>query len=588
MTSGFEFRTNLIKIIFSLLGVVILSRMIYFQSSASSRAQQQQWDRMYNGSEVEIQPTRGLIYDRGGNPLATNITVYEVGVDLQQVQINQNAETISSVLSRILNVPYDDIYSQVTIPFHETTARYRKVADFVAQEKIDQLELTYSEYENLKGSRKNPAPTLKGLEWNPQLIRQYPEGPLASNIIGYVTEYGISTRGVEKQYEDLLSGVPSKFFQSGIPNMINDDSTLPQGASLILTIDREIQMTVEDILDQAVQQTGSKSGVIIVADPETGEILAMATSPRLNLKNYWDVNVDYMNRAIEVVYEPGSVFKVLTMAAALDSGVVTPETTFLDTGYIQVGGVSIYNWDGGAWGQQTMTGCMQHSLNVCFSWVAQQMGVSTFYNYLEAFNVGNRSGIDLDNEALYPLPIPGEGDLAANSFGQAVAMAPIQMVMAASALANDGQMMAPHVLSGIVDKGHQYNLPPRLVNRPISAETAHTITEMLTISLEEEASTALVPGYRVAGKTGTAEIPRDADDPLRSFDAYRDDATNASFIGWGPSDDPKFLVYVWLEEPESSQWGSVVAAPVFSEVVSELVVLMDIPPDEIRLQLANQ
>jgi cell division protein FtsI/penicillin-binding protein 2 len=261
---------------------------------------------------------------------------------------------------------------------------------------------------------------------------------------------------------------------------------------------------------------------------------------------------------------------------------VTPTTPFLDTGSIIVGGQTIYNWDRGAWGQQDMVGCMRHSLNVCLSWVAVQVGPSKFYEYMQRFGIGRRTNIDLAAEAVFPLSVPGDPtwypvDLATNSFGQGVAVSPIQMVQAVSAVANNGSMITPHLLKAYIQDGQQYNIRPTVFGNPISKKTAQTLTEMLSVSLEEESSDALVEGYRVAGKTGTAEIPVNGQ--------YSTSLTNASFVGWGPSDDPQFLVYIWLEKPATSQWGSVVASPVFRDVVKQLVVLMDIPPDATRLEM---
>jgi cell division protein FtsI/penicillin-binding protein 2 len=232
-----------------------------------------------------------------------------------------------------------------------------------------------------------------------------------------------------------------------------------------------------------------------------------------------------------------------------------------------------------------MLGCMQHSLNVCLAWVASELGPNNFYRYLEEFGIGHTTGVDIAGEVNGRLKVPGDedwyaADLGTNSFGQGVAVTPVQMVMAVSALANEGKMVAPHILRSMVNNGHQYDPATQIVGVPISAETARVMTEMLALSLEQEASSALVAGYRVAGKTGTAEIPT----PY----GYTSAATNASFVGWGPVDNPQFLVYVWLEEPTASPWGSVVAAPVFREVVERLVVLMNIPPDHLRLGMSSQ
>ncbi|PKN06379.1 MAG: hypothetical protein CVU72_04790 [Deltaproteobacteria bacterium HGW-Deltaproteobacteria-7] len=266
----------------------------------------------------------------------------------------------------------------------------------------------------------------------------------------------------------------------------------------------------------------------------------------------------------------------------------------MDTGIIEIGGMTIYNWDYGAWGVQTMTGCMQHSLNVCMVWLVKQMGTETFYNYLSAFNLDRKTNVDLDNEVSYPLlspnnPTPFGSDplltrwtdsmTATQAFGQGVAVTPIRMIASIAALANDGRMMAPHIQKAIIQDGRIRYYNPKIVSTPIKPETAHTITDMLAISLEGESSTALVEGYRVSGKTGTAEIP--------TSQGYTTGLTNASFVGWGPSSDPKFIVYIWLEKPTSSIWASLVTAPVFSEIVENIVILMNIPPDNQREQIAS-
>jgi cell division protein FtsI/penicillin-binding protein 2 len=209
----------------------------------------------------------------------------------------------------------------------------------------------------------------------------------------------------------------------------------------------------------------------------------------------------------------------------------------------------------------------------------------TFYEYLDRFGFGYETGVDLAAEANGNLILPGDSDyylstFGTNTFGQGLAVTPIQMVSAVSALVNEGQMVVPHVVRAIVQDGAQYNISPQFAGAPISRETAAQLNEMLAVSLEQEASLALVPGYRLAGKTGTAQIP--------GPNGYLQDQTNVSFVGWGPVDDARFVVYIWLEKPSASIWASDVAAPIFASVVERLVVLMDIPPDAIRLADAEQ
>jgi cell division protein FtsI/penicillin-binding protein 2 len=374
------------------------------------------------------------------------------------------------------------------------------------------------------------------------------------------------------------------------PNKALEIPRVPNGTTLVLTIDRDLQAKIENILDDSLKQYGAENGTVIVMDPRNGEILAMASTPRMDLNNYSNYftlydNGSQYNRSIGMAYEPGSVFKVLTMAAALDTGTVRPDTTFVDTGSIEVGGINIRNWNRDAWGQQDMVGCLQHSLNVCLAWVSTQMGMQNFYGYMERFGIGHPTGIDLAGEAVGRLKVPGDTDwypvdLGTNAFGQGITVTSLQMLMAVSSIANEGHMVTPHVLYSMLRDGHQYNVPSQYAGSPINAETARTLNEMLAISLEQESSQALVPGYRLAGKTGTAQIPTEY-----GYDASH---TNVSFIGWGPVDDPQFMVYVWLSRPSASIWSSETAAPVFSKVAEQAVIALDIPPDVVRSQLVNK
>ncbi|MGB3400916.1 MAG: penicillin-binding protein 2, partial [Candidatus Deferrimicrobiaceae bacterium] len=372
----------------------------------------------------------------------------------------------------------------------------------------------------------------------------------------------------------------------------------PAGVNLVLTIDLDIQQMVEDILRKSLEDSGAESGQIIVMDPKTGEILALAIQPALDPNNYepWleiqGVEADKLGETEELVinpavggqFEPGSTFKVLTMAAAIDAGVVTPEDEYLDTGVIEVGGVRIRNWNGGAWGPQTMVGCMQHSLNVCLAYVAsEKLGAPLFYQYLEAFGIGRGTGIDVAGEVPGQLRTPRhpewtEADLGTNAFGQGVSVTPVQLLAAVGAIANEGVMLQPHVVRAVVGPEGAYYPKPTVLGRPISAETAEVMTRMLSQSLDGETTLAHVNGYELAGKTGTAQIPNER--------GYDDRWTIASFVGWGPVVDPQFIVLVRIDKPEISPWGSVVAAPVFRDVVERLVTMLEIPPDHVREQLA--
>lgn len=567
---------------FGLFGLLIVFRTVYIQTSPEAALFIDQAE-FYSRLNTTIYPPRGEVYDRHGRLLAGNRTVYEIGVELAEVD---DPRAIAVALSALVGA---DFNTTMAIASQEATedAIYAVLADYVLPEKVELLK-AYNvnlQPEAMDSLLCSNDPDLVALICHPHLTRSYPEKQLASNILGFVNREGVGYFGIEQQYHDLLAGLPESVWVPTDPNRAQELPEIPGGASLVLTIDREIQAEVESILDASIEQYGAEGGTIVVMEPTTGEILAMASTPRLDLNEFWRYPELFpdnspFNSAVSETYEPGSVFKIITMAAALNEGVVTPETKFTDTGAVQIGGITIRNWNGQAWGEQTMEGCLQHSLNVCMVWVGQQLEQDVFYDYIDRFGFGFDTGVDLANEADGNLILPGDSDyyvstFGTNTFGQGLAVTPVQMVAAISALINEGKMVVPHVVRAIVQDGTQYNISAQFSGAPISAQTAATLTEMLAISLENEASLALVPGYRLAGKTGTAQIP--------GPNGYLVNQTNTSFVGWGPVDDPQFIVYVWLEKPSASIWASEVAAPIFASVVERLVVLMDIPPDAMRL-----
>jgi cell division protein FtsI/penicillin-binding protein 2 len=580
MKKLYQSRSFMLSIAFAILGSAIIFQMMRIQFSPQAQDFLLQGDR-YAGEFRTLFPERGQIYDRHGHLLAGNKTVYEVGANLSDIK---NANTIALTLSVVLGADYNEVYNRITNP--PEGLLYVVLANYVSSDKAKELQdLKIQLQEQYKASGD---PSLSGLDFKALLERSYPENSLASNVVGFVTMEGRGYFGVEEKYNDLLAGVPVQVWVPEDPNRAEELPQIPKGADLILTIDREVQAAVEEILYKAVEETESSAGTIVVMNPRNGEILAMVSTPQMNLNEFWKYGEVYkyaseFNRATSMQYEPGSVFKILTMAAAIDAGTVAPSTSYLDVGYFEIGGGYVYNWDQGAWGVQDMVGCLQNSLNVCMARLSSLLGPERFYTYMKRFGIGHPTGVDIAGESAGRLKVPGDSDwyeidLGTNSFGQGVAVTPIQMMTAASALANDGKMVYPHVLYGMVSNGHQYNTPTQVIGTPISPQSARTVSEMLAQAMENGKSSALVEGYRIAGKTGTAQIP--------GPDGFYDPKlTNASFIGWGPVDDPQFMVYVWLEKPNTSEWASYVAAPVFNQVVEKLVVLLDIPPDQVRRQL---
>lgn len=582
MRQQYARRTQVLAGVMGLIALAIVVQMTRIQNSAEADFfREQATDYAYQLRT--FYPNRGEIYDRKGRLLAGNRTVYEIGVDLNTVK---DSHAIAFAVSAELGMDYDQIKNVIQNPPEGLS--YLIIADFIKPQQALNLQ-------ELKRALQEQAPQgtfggLVGLQFKSRPQRSYPEDALASNIIGFVNREGRGYFGIEDQYDTLLAGNPVQALVPTAPNKAFEIPRVPDGATLILTINRDLQAAAEKILDESLIEYGAQGGTIVVMDPRNGELLAIAATRRMDLNQFWNYGVIYdnaseFNPAISKPYEPGSVTKILTMAAALDSPTVTPNTTYLDNGSILIGGVVIQNWNQEPWGVQNMIGCLQHSLNVCMVNLAVQMGAGTFYSYMDAFGIGHLTGVDLAGEAAGRLKVPGDSDwypvdLGTNSFGQGLTATPIQMLMAVSSVANNGRSVTPRALYAMVRDGRQYNVPAQYAGSPISEQTADTLTEMLAISLEAEASLALVPGYRIAGKTGTAQIP------VNGF--YDSAQTNHSFMGWGPVDDPQFMIYVWLERPSQAVWASETVAPVFAKMAEKTVILLDIPPDYIRQQLVTK
>ncbi len=607
----YNWRFITIAVIFSLFGLAIIAQMVRIQLTVNSGdlpipGLLGQWETAAS--------RRGLILDRNGHLLAGNQTVYAVDVnfsDFYQPGEIEETKMLANLAIEVfgINNPYLlDFLRQEPRPLTKniTVEHFASQADMlrflslvedyyagfpvelVEDESAEQVPLSLEEMVKVIDCSH-----LIRVSCTPHLIRSYPEEKLASNIIGFVMRDSKEGQlGIEEKYDSTLFGNDRTEWALWDPHKADQAPDPDHGANIILTIDSVLQADVEAILDKTIKKTGALAGTVIVMNPQDGEILAMASSPRADINQYWsDDYLDIINNHENVFnygiksYEPGSVVKVLTMAAALDAGVVEPNTEFIDEGQIEIGGVTIKNWNEKAWGPQNMTSCMQNSLNVCLAWVATELESERFYNYFQDFGFGQMTGIELSGEApglvkSYWSPDYTRSELGTNAFGQGIEITPIQMVKAISAIANRGEMVAPRIIHSIVDEGYRYTPPKTVVGHPISEETARTLTDMLQQSLQNESSLALVPGYSLAGKTGTAEI-------YVPGQGYKSTATNTSFVGWGPTDDPQFLVYVWISKPSASIWGSEIAAPVFRKVVEKLVIHLGIPPDAVRMTLQD-
>jgi len=514
---------------------------------------------------------RGVVYDQSGIPLAFNILQYEIGVSPNLVT---EPEKIAQELGVILNIDESKVYDLITqdVPW---TLIARPVSAELGQKIIDLNEIS--------------------IVINPLSRRAYPQGELAGPIIGFTIESNDNTRrgagGVESTYNAELAGRATDQTVSTIPLDIPVDleTQTQRGRDVVLTIDRDIQYWMEYELAQGIERYQAQSGVIIVMDPRDGSILAMAQNPSFDPNNVAQVENQSLlrNMAISDVYEPGSVMKILTVASAIDSGAISEDWTYNDEGSITVGGVNHVNWDRQAHGLVDTSGLLINSLNVGAVTVALEMGPESFYTYLSRFGMGKLTNIDLPGEEVGIMRVPGdqgwnEADFASNSYGQAISVTPIQMATAFAAVANDGLMYQPHVMHQIVDGEEVRNAQP-VPSRVISSETANIVTNMMVRVINEGSTLAQVPGYTVAGKTGTAQIST----PL-GYEDGGPGTTIASFIGFFPADAPRVVVYIRLDRPKTNQYGSQTAAPLFRDVAQRLAILLGIPDDNTRKVLQSQ
>jgi cell division protein FtsI/penicillin-binding protein 2 len=519
----------------------------------------------YKQSVVIVEPPRGVIRDRNGHLLAGNSVMYSIEADPRYVD---DPRATAAELSVLLHMPSTEIERLLSDKKDPWVLINGKVSKELGEE---------------IAAKRLPGITVRSL-W----IREYPEGRLASHVLGFCNAVGECSYGVEGFYDSLLrpedvepeeqdDPLSDEVLWIGPPVVFPDP-----GTELVLTLDRTIQMLAEEELDRSVREYQAEGGTIIVMDPRTFEILALASLPDYDPGSFFDFAeqspLPFEDPATSLQYEPGSIFKVLTVAAALDSGMVTPESTYYDAGEIEVGGQVVKNASREAYEEQTVSDILVKSLNVGTAWLSTQMGPDTFYHYVRAFGVGQPTGIDLAGEVLGQLWLPGDfenwhdANLGTNSFGQGLAVTPIQMVTAVAAVANDGTRLRPHIVERCVaPDGTAIISQPVVEAQPISANTAQQLSEMMVRVVEEGAPAARVEGYRVAGKTGTAQIPVPG-----GYDKQR---TIASFVGFGPVPNPQFVILIKLDRPKTSTWAIDTAAPAFSRLASRLFVAMDIPPD---------
>ncbi len=567
MAEGPRRRLQLVSTL--LVGLVILLVLQLAQVQIVDHAFYDEWGREQRERPIVIADSpRGVIRDRNGYLLAGNAVKYSIEADPAYVV---DAAGVAVELGSLLHMPAAQIEQWL-----RSDAPWVRIADMVSKDVGEQI----------------AAMGLGGITVRPLWEREYPEKWLASHVLGFCNAEGEGFYGVEGFHDSLLQ--PQQVEWEGPLDPASEQVpwtvapvVLPQaGAELILTLDRFVQALVEEELVRSVQEYQAEGGTIIVMDPRTFEILALASLPNYDPGRYGEFYVldppPFDDPAISQQYEPGSVFKVLTVAAALDAGIVTPETTYHDPGWIEVGGAMISNSSNHGDQMYTVNDILIYSLNVGAAWLSTQMGPDLFYRYVLAFGIGRPTQVDLEGEAAGQLWLPDDfehwhdSNLGTNSFGQGLAVTPLQMITAVATVANDGARLRPHVVSRrIAADGTVSTFRSVVETQVISPQTARTVAEMMVRAVDEGGTGAQVPGYRVAGKTGTAQIPVPG--------GYDRNATIVSYVGFGPVPDPQLVILVKLDSPKTSSWASDTAVPTFQRLTSRLFVVLGIPPNNMQV-----
>ncbi|UII57314.1 stage V sporulation protein D [Cytobacillus spongiae] len=514
---------------------------------------------------IPFEPERGEIVDRNGVPLATNISAPTVYVVPRQIK---DPATAAEKLAATLNMSKETAYKEIT-----------KVASIVRLKEGRKIS-----HEKAKEIR---ALGIEGVYIGEDSKRHYPFGDYLSHVLGFAGIDNQGLMGLELYYDKELNGEEGsvQFYADAKGKRMNDmaDDYQPpvDGMDLKLTIDSKIQTIMERELDIAEAKYNPDGLVAIAMNPNTGEILGMSSRPDFNPTNFQEVPPEVYNRNLPVwsTYEPGSTFKIITLAAALEEGKVDLEKDhFHDPGFVKVGGAKIHCWKSGGHGSQTFLEVVQNSCNPGFIELGDRLGKETLFKYIKNFGFGQKTGIDLQGEGkgiLFNLDRVGPVELATTSFGQGVSVTPIQQVAAISAAVNGGTLYTPYIAKELINPVTDevmMKTSPVAKRKVISEETSKEIRHALeTVVAQGSGKNAFVDGYRVGGKTGTAQKVKDG--------KYMENNYIVSFIGFAPADDPELVVYVAVDNPKGTiQFGGVVAAPIVGNIMGDSLRAMGVEP----------
>ena len=512
-----------------------------------------------------MQSPRGTIYDRNGRELAVSSMTKSLYANPQEVK---DAALLAELLASVLNINPEGIKERLA-----TGASFIWIKRTLEPEQANAVTRLIKEH------------GLTGLGFVEESKRYYPNDSLAAQVLGFVGTDDVGLEGIEMTLDKTIKGRELKQVidtdSHGTPIFKSIFSFIPekQGKSVYLTIDSAIQYIVERTLDEAMAKTGAKAATVIIMQPKTGEILAMASRPTYNPNQFERYSPEqWKNRAVSIVYEPGSTFKSVIAAAALEDGKVRPDEHFIDKGFIEISGRRIKNWSDESYGDVSFLDIIKNSINTGFVQVGMRVGAAKLTSYVRNFGFGKPSGIELPGEEAGLMFDPKEmrdSDTATMSIGQSIAVTPLQLTAAIAAIANDGVLLKPRIIREYRNNDGTLAdvFEPISVRQAISPETARTLTGMLAkVVSEGGGKKAAVTGYHFAGKTGTAEKTN----PDGS--GYLSGHYIASFGGYGPIEDPQVVGLVVLDDPAGIYYGGEIAAPVFSDIMSQVMRYLNIRP----------
>jgi len=567
-------RFKIVSLLFIISFVAILVKLFGWQIVKSKDLSNQARNQYQSGQLLAA--SRGNILANDGTWLAARVEGWRVFAEIPKLR--QSSEDIANKLAPYFVEDASDREALLSEIARLNEVLSKKEIVWVSLKQKISTE-TKKKIEDLK---------IEGIGFEPQEDRMYPEASEAAHLLGFVgkDEEGndLGYFGLEGYYNLSLSGKPGFESQEkdarGTPILLGEGSqvTAIKGVDILTHIDKTVQRILDKKLLEGMEKYGASGGTAIIMDPQTGGIMGMSSYPSYDPKTYYKFgNEFFKNPAVSDSFEPGSVFKILVMAAALDAKAVEPDTKCdICSGPLRVDKYTIETWNQKYHPDSTMTDVIVNSDNVGMAFVGQKLGADKLYDYLKKFGIGELTGVDLQGESSPALREKGTWnivDLATASFGQGVALTPIQLIKAASAIANEGRVITPQVVDKLLGEGWEEDIKPQIGEKVLSKEAVEETKAMMVEAAKSgESKWTYLKGFKVAGKTGTAQIPISG-----HYDAEK---TIATFIGFAPADKPKFLMLVTLREPQSSPWASETAAPLWYSVARDLFPYFGIQPEE--------